>query len=281
MKTTSVEDIHLRPQPGPQEHFLSSSADIAIYGGSAGGGKTYALMMEPLYHKDVPGFGAVIFRKSYKEITNQGGMWDEAAKLYAPQRAVPNRTDLYWQFPSGVKVKFAHLQHEGEVFAWHGAQVPLICFDELTSFSEHAFFYLLSRNRSVCGVKPYMRATCNPDAESWVACFLEWWIDPQTGYPIPERAGVWRWFVRVGDRLVWADRKEDLEGRGLPKSVTFIPASVYDNRILMAADPNYLANLLALPTVERERLLGGNWKVKPAAGKIFNRGWFETVPDEF
>ncbi|MGQ3294420.1 MAG: phage terminase large subunit, partial [Shinella sp.] len=62
-----------------------------------------------------------------------------------------------------------------------------------------------------------------------------------------------------------------------PKSVTFIPAKLSDNALLVAADPGYLANLMAQPTVERERLLGGNWKIRPAAGLLFQRGWCEVV----
>ncbi|WP_234836037.1 hypothetical protein [Sinorhizobium meliloti] len=59
--------------------------------------------------------------------------------------------------------------------------------------------------------------------------------------------------------------------------MTFVPAKLSDNRALMAADPSYLASLMALPTVERERLLGGNWKIRPAAGLLFKRGWVQVV----
>src|SRR5205809_978024 len=69
---------------------------------------------------------------------------------------------------------------------------------------------MVSRNRSTCGVRPYIRATCNPDADSWVADFLAWWIDPESGLPIPERAGVVRYYIRVAERIVWADRPEEL-----------------------------------------------------------------------
>src|SRR4029077_9839556 len=81
--------------------------------------------------------------------------------------------------------QFSHLQLATSVYDWQGAQITLICFDELAHFTAHQFFYLLSRNRSTCGIKPYIRATCNPDADSWVAEFLAWWIDPETGFPIP------------------------------------------------------------------------------------------------
>lgn len=154
------------------------------------------------------------------------------------------------------------------------------CFDELTHFSRKQFFYMLSRNRSTCGIKPYVRATTNPDADSWVADLISWWIDQDTGLPIPERSGLQRYFVRVGDSLVWGDDPKELQERhpgAEPKSLTFISAKLEDNAILVAADPGYRANLLALDNVERERLLGGNWKIRPSAGLYFQRGWCEIV----
>lgn len=136
------------------------------------------------------------------------------------------------------------------------------------------------------GIKAYVRATCNPDADSWVAKFISWWIDEATGFPIPERAGVLRWVLRINDTLFWADSKQELidKFRGevpdealLPKSVTFIPAKLTDNKALMRADPGYMSNLLSLPTVERERLLGGNWRIRPSAGLYFQRKWLRKI----
>ena len=278
----------IRPQPGPQEQFLSSSADIAIYGGSAGGGKTWALLLEPLRHVSNPDFGCVTFRRTTVQVRNEGGLWDESEKLYPLINAKPSEHVLEWQFPSGATLSFSHLEHDKTVQNWQGSQIPLICFDELTHFSAKQFWHMLSRNRSMCGVRPYVRATCNPDADSWVAKFIAWWIDQETGLAIPERAGVLRWFVRIGDMIVWGDSPEDLahhtapdengEQKPIPaKSVTFIPAKLTDNKALMAADPSYMANLMALPTVERERLLGGNWKIRPAAGLLFRREWCQVV----
>ena len=280
----------IRPQPGPQERFLASSADIVIYGGSAGAGKSFAVLMEPLRHvQTVDGFAAVFFRRNTTQIRNPGGLWDESMKLYPSAGGQPVKNVLEWGWPKG-KVKMAHLEHDSTVFEWQGAQIPLIIFDELTHFTEAQFFYLLSRNRSMCGVKPYIRATCNPDADSWVARFISWWIDTDSGFPIPDRSGVIRWFIRIADKLIWADSKEELialhgnpelppdhEEQVMPKSVTFIPGKLSDNPALMKADPGYLANLKALPLVEQARLLGGNWKIRPAAGLFFKRQWCETV----
>jgi predicted phage terminase large subunit-like protein len=139
-------------------------------------------------------------------------------------------------------------------------------------------------------VRPYIRATCNPDADSWVADFLAWWINAETGLPVPERAGVLRYNARVSDKIVWVDRPEDLmqdlpQTEDLPPgldparpiSVTFIPATVLDNPALLRVNPDYYSWLLSLPLLERERLLGGNWKIRPAAGLYFKRDWCAVV----
>jgi predicted phage terminase large subunit-like protein len=284
-----VTAVSIAPQPGPQTDFAATVADIAIYGGAAGGGKSFGLLLEPLRHYNNPKFGCVIFRRNTTQVRNEGGLWDESMGLYSLFRAVPLESKLEWVFPNpkrlgspGARVKFAHLEHEKTVLDWQGAQIPFIGFDELTHFSETQFFYMLSRNRSASGVPGYIRGTCNPDPDSWVRRFIDWWID-EDGYAIPERSGVLRWFIRRDDLIVWADSKEELfeqYGRGpdvQPKSVTFIPSKLEDNRILMDKDPSYLANLLAMNRVDRMRLKDGNWNVRAAAGMMFQREWFEIV----
>ncbi len=272
--------MQIKPQLGPQTKFLTSPADIALYGGSAGGGKSFGLLLEPLYQLNNPLFGAVIFRRNSTQVRNQGGLWDESFTLYMPLHGHPREAFLEWEFPKGLRVKFAHLENEKTVYDWQGAQIPLIGFDELTHFTEKQFWYMLSRNRSVSGVPGRVRATCNPDCDSWVRQLVDWWIGPD-GFPIPERSGILRWFVRIDDTITWADTREELIEKygeeSLPKSFTFIPAKLSDNRILMEKDPSYAANLRALSRVERMRLLDGNWNVRPSAGMYFQRGWFETI----
>lgn len=271
----------IRPQPGPQEAFLSSEADIVIYGGQAGGGKTFGLLLEGLRHSDNPGFRAVIFRRTTPQITNEGGIWDTSLPLYASVGATP--TKLLHRFPSGARLKFAHLEFDKDCEGYQGAQITFIGFDELTHFTEHQFWYMLSRNRSVCGVRPYVRATTNPNPDSFVAKLIAWWIDPKTGYAIQERSGVIRWFVRENNVVIWADTPEDLlqghpeRQRGDIKSLTFINSSVFDNKILLEKDPGYLGNLKALSLVDRERLLKGNWLIRAQAGTMFRREWFKMV----
>lgn len=272
----------LGPQPGPQTKFFATKADIAIFGGSAGGGKSYALLLEPLRHLNNPNFGAVIFRRNTTQVRNEGGLWDESLMVYTHCKGNPKESKLKWEFPSGMSVRFSHLEYERSVYDWQGSQIPFIGFDELTHFSQKQFWYMLSRNRSGSSVPGYIRATCNPDVDSWVRKLIDWWIG-EDGYPIQERSGVIRYFVRVDDVLHWGDSKEELAEtfnpeQYPPKSLTFIPSRLEDNKILMAKDPSYYANLMALPRVERMRLHGGNWNIRASAGDYFKREDFEIIP---
>lgn len=277
--------MDIRPQPGPQEAALASPADIVVMGGAKGGGKTWTLLMEPIRHMKNANFSAVIFRREVPQITNPGGLWDASEEIYPRIGAQPRIANLAWIFPSGMKIKFSHMEYEQNKFAWDGSQVPLIEFDQLESFTEAQFWYMLTINRSLCGVRPYIRASCNPVPEDdsvggWLHRLMQWWIDPETGLAIQERSGKIRWVVRVEDELKWSDDPLSLAAAyptSRPKSLTFIPARLEDNKKLMEGNPDYKANLMALPMIERERLLGGNWNVRPVAGNVFNRAWFEIV----
>lgn len=274
--------IKIEPQPGPQRAFLATPADIAIYGGAAGGGKSYGLLLDPLRHFKNSKFGGTIFRRTSVQVRNEGGLWDESMNIYSLFNAKPRESFLEWRFPSGMAMGFAHLEHDKDVFNWQGSQIPWIGFDELTHFTRQQFFYMLSRNRSASGVKPRIRGTCNPDPDSWVREFIDWWIGAD-GFPIRERSGVLRWFIRLDDQFIWANSREELfaiYGHGpeiQPKSVTFIPSKLQDNKILMDKDPSYLANLLAQNRVDRMRLLEGNWNVRASSGMLFQRQWFTLI----
>lgn len=274
--------VTIEPQAGPQTQFLSCEADIAIYGGAAGGGKTYGLLIDPLRHIHNPTFGGIIFRRTNVQIKNEGGLWDESMKVYSLFGAKPREFVSEWKFPSGMGMSFANLEYDKDVFNYQGAQIAWIGFDELTHFSQKQFFYMLSRNRTMSGVKTRIRATCNPDPDSWVRDFIDWWID-ENGFPIPEHSGKLRWFLRLDDKLIWANTKDELHKQYgytdeiVPMSVTFIPSKLRDNKILMKSNPQYLGNLLALNRVDRGRLLDGNWNIRVSAGSLFKREWFPMV----
>ena len=287
----------IRPQK-KQEEFLSNAADIVIYGGAAGGGKSWSLLYEALRHVDNGKFEAVIFRRNSNQIMSPGGLWDASFELYGlyPGARAVKSPAPYWQFPSGAKISLRHIERDESVYKWQGTEIALIEFDELTHFSEKIFFYMLSRNRSTCGVAPYVRASCNPDADSWVAKFISWWIDPDTGYAIAERSGKVRYMARVNEELVWGDSPEEVVEIANNadydveitvddvKSVSFVASNIYDNEVLLKKNKGYLSNLKALTIVERERLLYGNWKIKAAKGLYFPRSalpeLLEVVPGD-
>ncbi len=277
------------PQPGRQTDFLSAEADIVIYGGGAGSGKTRGLLLDVLRHIATPGFRAIFFRRNLVQITNPDGLWDEAQKIYPRLGARPNEQRRRFRFPWDTSIDFRHLESEATKFSYQGMQVAWLGFDELTHFTKTQFLYLLTRLRSTAGVRPAVRATCNADGESWVADLVAWWIDPDSGYPIPERAGVLRWLVARAGVLYWGDSPAELRANYpdlwrenpqlTPLSFTFIPALLTDNMILQTLDPGYRSRLDVQDEIDRERLLNNNWKIRRAQGKVFLGHWFKRAPE--
>lgn len=216
--------------------------------------------------------------------------------LYKGAGGEPKESYLEWQFNQNVKIKFSHLEHEKNIYDWQGAQIPFIGFDELTHFTKKMFFYLLTRNRSVCGVRPYVRATCNPDPESWVYELIKWWINEETGFPIPERDGVIRYLLVDGETYIWGNTEDEVLEKGsylieeliqdsninpkeFIKSITFISGTIYDNKELLKVNPAYLGNLMAQDEETKAQLLKGNWKVILSDKDIYNYESFLGVFD--
>lgn len=266
------------PQRGPQERFLACQAKIIGYGGSAGSGKTMSQLLKALRYAALqpkPGYNAVIFRRVMPQVTLPGGLWDESQNIYRLTGGKANQSRYEWRWPQyGTKIKFAAMQYEADRHAWQGSQLAYIGFEELCHFSSEQFFYLLSRARSTCGVIPQICATMNPDADSWVKGFFAPWVDEHYDGPGgPAKSGEIRWFIRDGGVIHWL-----LPGEQHPDavSVSFIAASIWDNPALLSADPSYLASLKALPLVERQRLLYGDWSARNT-GALFKRHWFPLL----
>ena len=278
-ETKVIQREHIRPNPGPQTEFLTTPASIAIYGGAAGGGKSWALLMEALRHVARADYRADILRRTYSEIESSGGLWDASHKIYGGLAKATRHPNCKWTFPSGATIRFNHCQYESDKYKYQGAQIDLLGFDELTHFSESQFWYIWSRTRSVHGVRAYLRATCNPDPQSFVRKIISWYLD-ENGYAIPARSGNVRWFLRSSetDELVWADSKEELtrlHSTGTPRSLTFIPAKLGDNPYL-DDDGDYRGNLESQPKVDRARLLDGCWNI--VEGNIIDTANVKVYP---
>lgn len=283
--------IEIRPQPGKQELFLSSTADLTVYGGAAGGGKTFAELLDLARWVHLPAYRGVLFRRTSPQIKQEGGLWDEAQKLYSLLGARFNEQRLRAVFPSKAVIGFKHAQHEKKITDHKGLQADVIAIDQLEEFTEKQFFYLMSRNRGAAPINSYMRATANPQP-GWLADFLQYWWDEATGRAIEDRSGVVRWFVRLYDRIFWRDSRAEVVSDVLekypetplrdidPKSCTFIGATIDDNPINLRNNPGYRASLLAMRSVDKERLLFGNWKIRDDEGAEFPAEYFEGVESD-
>lgn len=293
---------YIRPQPGFQTDFLKSRADIVIGGGAAGAGKSYALLLEPLRHASNPGFRAVIFRRTTVQVKNSGGLWDTSKEIYlklrnpAGQSPQPTEAPPKWKFPSGATLLFSHLEHESTKHDWDGAQIAFLGFDELIHFTAGQFWYLVGRNRSACGVRPYVRATTNPQSSGWVKRLVSWWLYPDDheiehlrGMPIPDHVGVVRYLARWNEQSYWGSTPQETldalpqEGREayrleLVKSVTFIPGTLEDNPELFEKDPAYKGNLLSQDKRHGTRLLRGCWYDAAGENDLFR---WEDLHDLF
>jgi predicted phage terminase large subunit-like protein len=265
-------------QPGPQKQAAQSTADIIFFGGAKGGGKSRWGLHESAKWFDLAGHSSIIFRRTYPELTGDGSLWEEASKLYPLLGGEMVESKMRCRFPSGSSVAFRHLQHTKDAYAWNGKNIGDVFFDELPFFEEEQFWIVLSCQRALVGghaQRPRVRATMNPDPDSWVLQFVEWYLD-DAGFADPAKSGVIRWFGRRDGKLMWFASAAEAIAAGVdrPKSFTFISSKIWDNPALLDARPDYLANLQALPPVEQARYLGGNWRVRAQAGDYFREEWF-------
>lgn len=286
---TKKKAFEIGPASLKQELFLNSTADITVFGGAAGSGKTHCLLMAYLRFVSDRHTRGNIFRRTTKQITSPGGLWDEACIMYPSidPKVKAREKDNKFLFSSGATLKFSHMEHEKNKYDHQGSQLSFCAFDEATHFTETQVLYMLSRMRSVnASYTPQMFMTCNPDYNSFLRLWVEWYLDPETGIPREDRAGATRYMLRQGATIHWGDSRKELEDRFSsidPKdlgilSFKFIPATIMDNPFMLENNPEYLQNLQALPRVEKMRLLYGSWYAKEQAAGYWKKEWCEKVP---
>lgn len=273
--------MKIGPQKGPQEAFMGSRAEICIYSGQVGAGKTFALVNELGKWRHVPGYVGAAFRREYKQLVGGGSLWDTAQRTWPRIDSRVRMPEHKAIWPSGAKVEFHHLHLDSSKYSHDGKEYALIAFDELGHFEASQFWYLaLLRNRSTCGVTPHVRATCMASPDTWLREFVRPWVYDD-GWPNPEMSGEVRWMLRDErtDGVVWFESKGDAfdyDPTRAPKSVSVIHAKTADNKILLEANPGYTASLAAMTRVERLKLVEGNWEARPESAGMFDRSWFQV-----
>ncbi len=238
LATEAQEEVIFKANEGPQEDFLAAGETDVLYGGAAGGGKSYAMLVDPLRYAHRSAHRGLILRRSMPELRE---LIDKSRELYpkAFQGCKYREVEKMWTFPSGAKIEFGFLERDADVYRYQGQAYSWIGFDEITHLpTEFAWNYLASRLRTTDpDIVPYMRCTANPGGVGAT------WVKKRYIDPIPPN--------------------ESFEGDdGLTRK--FIPARLQDNPFL-ASDGRYERMLKALPPTQRQQLLEGNWDVSEGA----------------
>ncbi len=240
--------------------------------------------MDFLQHVHHKGFRGVISRRTTTMLKSSGGILDKCLQLFPKidPKVRWKSQDNKFVFSSGAEIYLRHFEYFKDHVNWQGTEYTEILCDEGTQFEEEMVLYCMSRLRNPnCPVKPRLRITCNPDKNSYLRKWVDWYIDEE-GYPIEERCGVKRYFIRRDNTFIWGDTREEIieKYKVDPKivlSFTFINATVKDNPVVLENNPEYVGWLESLGRVEKARLLFGNWNVSSEATGYWKKEWCEIV----
>lgn len=234
------------PHP-KQREFLDLDCREALYGGAAGGGKSDALLMAALQYVHVPGYRALILRRTFAQMRLPGGILERSLSWFAGRPGVRwSERDKTWRFPSGASLTFGHFERRNDWQRYQGPEFQFIGFDELTQFEQPMYTYLFSRLRRLADaeVPVRMRSGSNPGGPGHE------WVKSRFEPHLP------------------AERRTYDQAKRL-----FVPARLEDNPSLDRDD--YRESLTELGAVLRQQLLDGDWSVKASVG-FFCSGWFRT-----
>ena len=257
INVAKAQDIIFQPNEGPQTDFLASNEQEVLYGGAAGGGKSYAMVADPVRYFNNPHSRGLLVRRSTEELRE---LISVSKQLYP--KAVPGikfmERDKTWIAPSGATLWMSYLDRDDDVMRYQGQAFNWIGLDELTQWpTPYAWNYMRSRLRTTkaSGLPLYMRATTNPGGPGhhWVK---KTFIDPS-----PANKTFWA-TDEYGETICWP-KGHTRAGEPLFKR-RFIPANLFNNPYL-AEDGMYEANLLSMPEHQRRQLLDGDWSVSEGA----------------
>jgi len=257
-------NVIFKPNPGPQTEFLAAGEREVLYGGAAGGGKSYAMLADPLRFMGHPSFSGLLLRHTNEELRELVWKSQEMYPKIWPGIKWSERK-MQWTAPSGARLWFSYLDRDEDVMRYQGQAFSWIGFDELTQWhTPFAWDYMRSRLRSTASDLPtYMRATTNPGGPGHA------WVKKMFIDPAPANNAFHATDLESGETLRYP-KNHSRAGEPLFKR-KFIPAMLVDNPHLYDQG-DYEAMLLSLPEHQRKQLLEGNWDVaEGAAFPEFNR----------
>lgn len=267
-----------KPNPGPQARFLSLRCFEALYGGSAGGGKSDSILVDAIRYVG-KGYGAayqaLLLRTTFPALEKSLILRSHA--LYPRIGGVYHESKKTWVFPGKERVVFGYLESDKDVDQYQGAAFPFVGMDELTQFSLYQYLYLFSRCRSAHGIPCRIRSTTNPggDGHEWVFKRFGPWLDPKS--PLKAAPGEVLYFTKDEDGKDVTVPKGTLDQDGTPAmGRVFVPAKLEDNPYLFN-DGQYARALRELDPVTQKRLRHGDWLVKPGKGLYFKGEWCEFI----
>ena len=258
----AIDGYIFKPNPGPQTEFLASSEQEVLYGGAAGGGKSFALLADAVRDAWNPSHAALILRRSLDELRE---LVAKSKTLYTEAYpgcvwSIKNNT---WTFPSGATIWLTYSDNDDDLARFQGLSWNYIGFDELTHWpTSNAWDFLRSRLRTTAPELPTLqRATTNPGGVG------AYWVKRMFIDPGEHGKAFWATDISTPNNTVitYPETHWDVTKRTKPIfRRRFIPARLSDNPYLFA-DGKYEATLLGLPDIQRRRLLDGDWDVTDGA----------------
>ena len=258
------QNIVFQPNKGPQTEFLAADEREVLYGGSAGGGKSFAMLADPLRYMGHPSFSGLLLRHTTEELREL--IWKSQELYPRIWKGIKwSERKMQWVAPSGARLWMSYLDREEDVLRYQGLAFSWIGFDELTQWAKpFAWNYMRSRLRSTAPDLPvYMRATTNPGGPG------HQWVKKMFIDPAPYGRSFDATNIETGEALKYPSGHPKA-GQSLFKR-RFIPARLMDNPYLSESG-DYEAMLLSLPEQQKKQLLEGDWDIKEgAAFTEFNR----------
>lgn len=265
----------IQPNSKKQEQFIASTAKECLYAGSAGSGKTFALLLSAAKKTNDPNYTALVFRNTYAQVENI--LLRESFEMYTTLGGTYNKTNKTWTFRSGAKIIFGYMENDEDAFNYLGMGVQFVGFDELVLFSKFQYENIVMRMRSATGIPTVIRATTNPRCE-WVHTRFYHWLSPHNP-PVIENDGYNFTFKTIrhnpGKDCPLLDSGTIVKISGFTRQC--ILGYLEDNKTLMDNDPTYKDLMLSRDKLERERYYYNNWDIMPSPGMYFRRKYFEVI----